>query len=356
MTRGDEFIQTIREALAALRRLGHGAYARQDVARIVDPLGSRLETFLRTTVLPASSRRDRLTDLIAALVPAGLPQTDADALNRLRLLYNRSKHDPSVGLPLSEAIEGVQSAVVAASNLVTLGLGIVQVPYQREINYHLYVVFWDHYIGGETEVAVCLPGDHWTHVALVDTLNMDIGSWDRLKFLLANHPQFRMGKENFLPEVWKSFQDEGDFLNAGVWDGDYGELIRLIAPFYDRSIEARLIPGLGRTDNLTSIAVALIVAAVDVVRATTAPLTLCELADAMKARADGEYAMSGSGNGVHAVAMQIAALVHAVSFARWRHLVGPVLVQMKVDSQSPSALPGPVRVEMNDNAIVLGFG
>ncbi|MGO8918669.1 MAG: hypothetical protein ACLQJR_22435 [Stellaceae bacterium] len=354
MTRGDEFIQAVGEALAALRRLSHGAYARQDVARILDPLGSRLETFLRTTVLPTSSRRDRLNELIAALTPAGLPAPQTDALDCLRLLYNRSKHDPSDGLPLGEAIDVVQRAAAAVSDLAALGLGTVQVPAEREINYHLYVAFWDHYAGGETEVAVSLPGDHWTHVALVDTLNMGGRSWDRLKPLLTTHPQFRLGKENFAPEVWKSFENEGDFINAGVWDGDYGQLIRLLAPFDDRGIAADLIPGLARAYNSTSVATSLIVAAVDVVGAATAPLTPDELAEAMKDRADREYAMPRNGRGVQAASAQIAALIHTVPFARWRHLVGPVLAQSQREAL-PSTPLGPLRVEMDGNAIVLGF-
>jgi hypothetical protein len=354
LTRGKEFLQVIEDALTALRHLGYGPYARHDVAGILDPLGSRLETFLRATVLPTSSRKHTLKDLIAALVPAGLPQSQADVLDCLRSLYNRSKHKPSEELPLGHAIDAVQRAAAAVSEIVALGLGTVQVPYERELNYHLYVAFWDHYSGGETEVAVSLPGDHWTHVALVDTLNMDIKSWDRLKPMLTSHPQFRLGKENFPPEMWKSFTEEGDFLNAGIWDGDYGELIRLLAAFDDRSVAARLIPGLGRAHNPTSVAIALIVAAVDVVRAAAAPLTSDELAEAIGAGANNEYAIPRSGPAVRPAAAQIAALINTVPFPRWRYLVGPVLVRAQ-NEPSPETLSGPLHIEMDGNAIVLGF-
>lgn len=354
MTRGDEFIEAIEEALAALMRLGHGPYARQDVARILDPLGSRLETFLRTTVLPRSSRRATLKDLIAELEPSGLSPPQANDLDCLRLLYNKSKHKPSEHLPLGESIEVVRRAAAAVSGLVVLDLGTIRVPYEREVNYHLYVGFWDHFTAGETEVAVSLPSDHWTHVALVDTFNLDIRSWDRLRPMLSSHPQFRMGKENFSPDVWKSFEAEGDFLDAGVWDGDYGELIRLLAPFDDRNIGAQLIPGLSRAHNSTSVATALIVAAVDVVRAVMSPLAPDELARAIRARADDEYAMPMSSRGGQPMAEQIATLIHTVPFARWRHLVGPVLA--RVERDAPPSLPaGPLRVKMDGNAIVLGF-
>lgn len=153
VTRGEEFLQAFEEAHSSLRHLGRAPYARQDVSRIIEPLGSRLETFLRTIVLPMSSRKDTLRDLIAALVPAGLSQHRADALDGLRACYNRSKHAPTQALPLADVIDVVQRAAASISDLVALGLGTVQVPHQPDLNYHLYVGFWDHYTHGETEVA-----------------------------------------------------------------------------------------------------------------------------------------------------------------------------------------------------------
>jgi hypothetical protein len=56
---------------------------------------------------------------------------------------------------------------------------------------------------------------------------MKISDWDNLKPMLQAHPRFRLGELHFEPKVWQSMREEGDFLNAGVWDGEYSELIRL---------------------------------------------------------------------------------------------------------------------------------
>lgn len=80
MTRGEEFTRAVEGALTSLRRLAYGPYARQDISHILDPLGSRLESFLRITVLPMSSQRDKLYHLIAALPSKGLPQPQVDVI------------------------------------------------------------------------------------------------------------------------------------------------------------------------------------------------------------------------------------------------------------------------------------
>ena len=235
MTRGDEIVSAIEAALADLRHVSHGSYQRQDISRIIDPLGSRVESFLRTAAWPGSSRRENFYDLIERGRSAGLAVDRVDQLHRLRTTYNRSKHEPTAALLLGEVIESIRDGSLAMQALIALGIGAVNAPFQRELNNHLWVGFWDHYVGGETEVSVMLPGDNWTGVGTLDTLHMRMGDWETLKRLLLAHPRFHWGKAFFEPEVWEGFAGEGDFLNAGVWNGDYRELIRLLAAFEYRA-------------------------------------------------------------------------------------------------------------------------
>jgi len=175
MTRGDEIVSAIEVALADLRHVSHGSYQRQDISRIIDPLGSRLECFLRIAAWPGSSRRENFYDLIERARSAGLAVDRVDQLHRLRTTYNRSKHEPTAALLLGEVIESVRDGSLAMQALIALGIGVVNAPFQRELNYHLWVGFWDHYVGGETEVSVMLPGDNWTGVGTLDTLHMRMG-------------------------------------------------------------------------------------------------------------------------------------------------------------------------------------
>jgi hypothetical protein len=270
MTRGEEIIDAVRSALERLQALTFGAHARADIANVVDPLGSRVDSFLRAIVFPTSTRRDNFYDLIERLGTNRLASGDVQWLHDLRSRYNTSKHAPATPLVLAEAIAVCERTLAALRAAVQLGVGTVDVPFERELNYYLYVAFWDHYHTSDTEVAVMVPSDHWLHVSAVDVHHLDIRSWDKLKPLLLAHPRFRLGKEHFRPEVWKGFAEEsGDFLNAGVWEGDYAELVSLLADFEDRGIAKALLPSSSRNHNAISVATALTIAAVDIARAAT---------------------------------------------------------------------------------------
>ncbi|HEY0440472.1 MAG TPA: hypothetical protein VGD36_10400, partial [Xanthobacteraceae bacterium] len=172
MTRGDEMIAAAIAARDALRRLSFGPHARHDVASIVDPLGSRLETFLRTAALPTASRRQRFVDLINDLAAHGVSEAARGRLDALRELYNASKHKPQIPLLLARATSVVEQALTAVRDVTALGVGITAATMGREVNYSLWVGFWDYFMGGMTEAAVMLPGDHWTHVSTVDTMQI----------------------------------------------------------------------------------------------------------------------------------------------------------------------------------------
>ncbi|MER9134361.1 hypothetical protein [Mesorhizobium sp. M0768] len=354
MTRGDEIVEAVDAALERLRRLGHGPYARADVSSVIDPMGSRIETFLRSVAFPMSTRADNFYTLIELFKSTSLHPDRVPQLHGIRDLYNRSKHKPQEPLPLGEAIQTMQNTVVALRDVRALGIGAIGTPFERELNYHLWLAFWDNYANGVTDAAIMLPSDHWTYVGTVDTLHMDIRSWDALKANLLAHPRFRMGQNHFEPKVWESFHAEGDFLNAGVWDGDYGELVRLVAPFDDRGIGESMLPGLARHDSLMSIGTALIVAMVDIVRSTSEPMSRDELAEAIKARADSEYAMPREKGSVAEAAAQIAALVDTVPLDQRKRLAGPVLA-LRRGPKEPTMLAGPIWVDLDGNGVVLGF-
>jgi hypothetical protein len=155
-------------------------------------------------------------DLISDLAAHGVDQPMRDRLVALRDLYNDSKHKPEIPLLLARANSVVEQALLALKNIRALGIGVTDAPMGRELNYSLRVGFWDYFTGGMTEAAVLLPGDHWTRVSTVDTIQMKISDWDNLKPVLEAHPRFHLGEAHFEPKVWMSMHEEGDFLNAGV--------------------------------------------------------------------------------------------------------------------------------------------
>jgi hypothetical protein len=351
MTRGQEMIAAIDAARDTLRKLAFGPHARHSISAVIDPLGSRLETFLRTAALPLASRRQRLVDFIKDLATHGVDQATRDDLDALRDLYNDSKHKPQVPLLLGPVTDIVEKAALAIQTICALNVGVTGSPLGRELNYSLWVGFWDYYTGGMTEAAIMLPGDHWTHVSTVDTFQMDIKNWDAFKPILQAHTRFRLGKEHFQPEVWTSMSEEGGFLNAGVWDGDYSEIVRILAPFHDTQIESSVIAGTRRIDSAISVGAAVIMAAVDIARAASQLPDEPDLRRAIAQRAADEYAITPQNPAVEGCIAQVAAGLLTLPFATWRVAAGPVLAGQT--SANGTTIDGPLRLSIDQNAFVL---
>lgn len=356
ITRGEEIVEGCGSTLTALGKLRFGPYSAPEISGLVEPLGSRVELFLKTAVFPASSGRAGFYHLIENLRSTGLHTGHIDNLHALREFYNLSKHQPGADLDLSDALTVVENARKALEAVNALGLGQTNQPLAKVIKYHLWVGFWDCYTGGFTEIAIMLPGDHWTHVSSVDTMYIKITDWDALKTALVSHPRFRLGEENFTAEVWDSFLKEGDFLNAGVWDGDYAELVGILAGYSYREIEDKLIPGLARKDNYISIGTAIISAALDVARAAASPLPNAGLAREALARADSEYAVASSSEQARKAADQVAEIVTQVPFADWQWLAGPFLaLRRERPGDEQASAPGPLDVVLDDGSLILRY-
>lgn len=301
-----------------------------------------------------SSRRDTFANLVDQLAGQGLSQDHLHSLHGLRLLYNRSKHEPGAEFSVKESQDMIAAAQRALCELTTLGIGVSTSQHSPALRHHLWVGFWDHYTWGSTEAAIMLPSDHWTHVGTVDVIHLRAMLWDALKAELIAHPRFHLGEAHFVPEVWASFCREGDFLNAGVWDGDYGEIVRLLVPYEFREINDQLLPGLSRTDQYISVGAAVIMSLVDIARAASAPLDADELAGLILKRASEEYALSIDAPHVRTAARQVSDLVAGVPFGDWTHLSGPALVAGTVSTAR--TLDRPLRVRMEDAVIVLEHG
>ncbi len=266
-TRGEAIAKDAENTLHKVKALTQQSFSRADLSALIEPFTSRLEYFLKAVVFPTSSRRTNLNDLIENLASLGLGASKVAALHGLRLLYNTSKHEPDVDLNSRECIRSLEAAADALREITTLGIAVVDAPHQPNLKAVVYVGFWDHYVDGETEVGLFLPSSHWMGTTPISTFHLQMSSWDHLKPALADHPRYSRGEEALGATLWKSFSDEGDFLDAGVWEGDVRELLELLSSHNDEGLEKAVIPFLARRNNLVSVGIALVSAAVDTVRA-----------------------------------------------------------------------------------------
>lgn len=323
MTRGEEILSAFEDALAALEAFHLEHYEDAAIRSIVERLGSRVERFFKTAVFPGGVAADTFDTLINRLKSAGIDKAVRHQLHALRNLYNDAKHDPAVRVRLKHAADTIAAAQSAIETLIDAGIGATSASVEKVINRLLWVSAYDVYVGGVTEVYVSLPlpkDIFATHLDLVWIKGLE---WDAMKAELLATGCFHYGKEHFDRIVYDRFGQEQDFLNAGIWDGDYRQLIQIIAKYEDRPTASRLIPDLRRDYMSIAVLSAVALAAVDVASAAHASMAAEKLeADILK-HADRVYAMPDERVWVRAAAAGLAELIVQLPFESWAQLSGP---------------------------------
>ncbi|MBX7514914.1 hypothetical protein K3179_10210 [Qipengyuania sp. GH38] len=290
-----------------------------------------------------------MAELIRKLAAVGAQAATIANLDALRGLYNTSKHDPDKELRLGEALEVVRRTVSALQDISGLGIAAVDAPFQPDLECMVYVGFWDHYVGGETEVGLFLPSDHWMGTNPISTFHIPLLKWDELKTQLVANPRFRRGKDALGEQLWASFSKEGDFLDAGVWQGDIRELLTLLSLHNDRNLEESVIPFLARQNNFRSVGIGLIAACIDVVRSSP-DLEGAAFRSAVEERADSEYAVKPGTTIGNGMLDQLTLIIERVPTSQRASLAGPIFrVREATDDK-----PYPVTLEGSN--IALGVG
>lgn len=286
-------------------------------------MGSRLERFLKTAVFPGAVAVDKFDTLINRLKSTGMDKSARAQLHALRELYNDAKHDPTTPVRLKRAVDTIEAARSAVQILIASGIGATAAPIEKVISRLLWVSAYDVYVGGVTEVYVSLPLPEDTFATHLDLVWIDGLAWDAMKAELLATGCFHYGSEHFDPTVYARFGQEQDFLNAGIWDGDYRQLIRIISKYEDRPTAARIIPDLRRDHMSIAVLSAIALAGVDVANTAAAPMAIDDLKAAILGHADKVYAMPDERSWVQAAALGLAELIDQVPFAAWTQLSGP---------------------------------
>jgi hypothetical protein len=321
-TRGQEMLDIFDGALRRLDALRLAHYEEAEVRAIVIELGSRLERFFKSAVWPGALGAETLDTLINRLKSVGFDRAGRQQLSAFRIIYNDAKHDPFVSVQLKRAADVTLSARQAVSALISTGVGTTTAPIEKAVNRLLWVSGYDVYVGGVTEVYVSLPLPEDLFATHIDVVWVKGTSWDLMKADLIATGCFFYGAEHFAPDVYDRFK-EGDFINAGVWDGDYRLLVDILSRYEDRPIADELIPSLRRDHMWPAVLSSLALAAIDVARASPTLLAAQQLTHAILKKADKTYAMPSARPWVATAAETLAEMIAQVPFGDWRELSGP---------------------------------
>lgn len=313
----DDLLEVFDAARSRLTELQLVDYSPKDLNEVLTTVGSRLEIFLKVAAFPGGNPTHGLFDHIQSLRKTGIEKLHVDHLHDLRKSNNSSKHDPAFEASIAQVISVLSNARVAAERVGQLAVGRVNV--QRPIA--LRRVFWifahDHYISGDTEVSIAVPG-HDRGVPL-DTIYIAIPEWESAIAELSTLGSLKMGTTDIPPSVLEWYRGE-DFLNAGVFEGTYRDLLR---SFAKRELRQQLLPGLNRHDDAATILQSAVLACVDIARGLSGMLAQSDLANEIVALASTDYAVPADSAELARVAADLASCITAADPMMYPSITGP---------------------------------
>ena len=296
------------------------AYTSEDVRRIIQGLGSKVERFFKKAVFPGLDAGVDFGGAINRLKAAGHTKEVRDKFHALRILYNEGKHDASVAIRQRQALLVVRDVRLAAQDVIAANPGQVGAVAKEPISHVLWLTGHDNYTGGNTEIYVTLPLPQDRYATHLDHIWIDFEDWDALKADLKATGNFYFGPEHFTEELYKRF-DEDDFIGGGVWDGEYRQLIEILARHENPDQNNRVI--FPRQMMYAGMLACLILAAIDVVESGPLTGTASDLSDAMLAQAQTRYGIAIDRPPVKSAAEVLSTMILQLSPEHRSSLTGP---------------------------------
>src|SRR5579884_1598352 len=140
---------------AAVFLIGHD-HERDEVTALVREAGALVERFLKAHVLP-SAVRGELDAAIGGLKALGVPAHERKRLERLRVLYNNAKHDPTFHAAPQEATALLLDLEHLFAGWVGRHVGRSEEHAQPRFMREVWVAAWDYFTQGDTQVMTFLP-------------------------------------------------------------------------------------------------------------------------------------------------------------------------------------------------------
>jgi len=319
-TYGEKLLAELEDAKATLLKLTHVDYEPTQIRDVLSTVGAKFEIFLKSVALPGRNPRNTFEWFIDELENAPIDQPFRDKLHALRRKYNDAKHNPAIVIPLLDAIQIVEDARTAIDEITKKGVGSVAAVVSPHMQRVFWIAVWDHYIGGDSEVHVILPGEseHWLGPPTFDIIYVSMSGWDLVAASLPLVGTFKSGKGLIPDAQYGAFKSDSDFLGAWVFEGDYRSLITTLA---QHELRQELIPGLNRHENSGSMILAFLLASVDVVGGVAVPK---DLASEIIKQVTSVYAVPLDFRHSQYLADNLSEMFQKIPHAEWARISGPV--------------------------------
>lgn len=305
----------------AVRLSGHD-HEPDECKTLLKDAGGLLETFLKEHVYGANAPGG-LFLLINGLGEVGVSQVDREKLHFLRTRYNRAKHESAYAAPVDDAITALGDAVDIVASWRGQALGtsedIAAPSYRRRV----WLAGWDHFAHGDGEIQIIAPvdPDDTDFPPLLDLIYLKGLAWPGVLDPLDADVLEAGGliPQRFL-DRW---ENDGDFAGARVFEGEYRELLRVLA---GDELRLDLIDFLKRENNRSAMRSATAFAAIDAARAGLSEGSQEDRVRAVMTIAAGDYGVPATAEVALRCASEHLVLIDAVDERNRRTLTGPRFV------------------------------
>ncbi|MCV0438345.1 MAG: hypothetical protein K5880_06920 [Hydrogenophaga sp.] len=245
--------------VAQAQKIADRSHRQGDLNRCFVVVGASLETFLaRHLVVPDAG--GKLKNLIDAAGQYGLGADAVAVLHDFRQnWYNAAKHKAQFAPSTYDALTLLKRVLSAIDEFSGSSIPDIHTKLASGARRLFWIGFWDHYIGGDTEVQIALPSYSGAFSRNVDTIYIGMSAWDNVKVALPAVGIVHDGKIAMPSEIYQNWSEEDGFLCALVFEGDYQALIKMLAK-HER--QEKLIPDLLRENQTRSMVAACMFAAV----------------------------------------------------------------------------------------------
>jgi hypothetical protein len=259
-TRGEAQIEKAKQARQEAVMLSGRNHTSSEMASIIRDNGSEIELFLKEVIYSGKHNGWNFVRLIDELQQFGVGQNIIDDLHTVRNEYNCAKHDPTYPAPPERIIQTLGIAVSAIEALQNAGIGDINSAATQTYRRTFWIGTWYHIIGGDIEIHICLPAIDSLFPPDFDMIYIDGSSWDRAVSTFLKSGELRLGKGTIPDKLYDFWYGEGDFLAAGVFHGNYRELMSVLSANERRE---DLLPFLKRVDDIIAVWNAMLLGIVD---------------------------------------------------------------------------------------------
>lgn len=246
----------------------------EQMKQLLIDLGSEVELFLKKCIFKGAHNRWSFEKLIDELANLGVDQITRTHLHDLRKEYNLAKHETTYPAPIAQVIGVLAKSKTALLALETQHLAESDAPSIAVHRRVLWFAVWDHYIGGDSEFSLFLPlAEDVGFPRSLDIFYVDMTRWEDIKIEMGKIGIIQFGRGSVPDNFYDVCSREGEFLDAGSFEGDYRELLQILA---NHEKVEDILPFLKRENDLYSMFAAVMMASVD---AMTQPIEFKDSSD-----------------------------------------------------------------------------